>query len=247
MLFEMPMGEPRFNYFNYFTDIEDHFISRRGKHILLSPLDWTLIETWQSMGIPLHVALRGIDRAMATFREKQIRHRLVNSLFYCNQSVLEEFEHHLLSQEGRAADEMEPVRDAGSATLISDLPGFLKARQVEMQRLADRFPGTPAAECGTRMARRLDEIIDAIRLSARPDPERVECDLRAIDDAVAPALADTLPPPDRKALIGECRRELRHHRASLPPDMYQRILDSLVRRRIRERFGLSELTLLDSR
>jgi len=56
------MDEKALNYFNYFTEIEDHFIRRRGKHILLSPLDWTLIETWREMGVLLHVALRGIDR-----------------------------------------------------------------------------------------------------------------------------------------------------------------------------------------
>ena len=241
------MGEPRFNYFNYFTDIEDHFISKRGKHILLSPLDWTLIETWQTMGIPLHVALRGIDRAMTAFREKQLRHRLVNSLFYCNQAVLEEYEHHLLSQEGRSTDDTEPFRHAAPATLSSDLPGFLTERQVELRRLADRYPGTPAAESGTRMARRLDEIIAAVKRSDRPDPERLESDLRAIEDDLAPALADTMPATERKTLVEACRRELRHHRSSLPTEMYQRILESLTRRRIRERFGLSELTLLYSR
>lgn len=241
------MGEPRFNYFNYFTDIEDHFISKRGKHILLSPLDWTLIETWQTMGIPLHVALRGIDRAMTAFREKQLRHRLVNSLFYCNQAVLEEYEHHLLSLEGQSTDEAEPSRHSAPATLAADWFSFLTERQVELGRLADQYPGTPAAECGTRMARRLEEIITAMERSEHPDPERLESDLRAIEDDLAPALADTVPANERKSLNEACRRELRQHRASLPPEMYQRILESLTRRRIRERFGLSELTLLDSR
>jgi len=240
------MGEPRFNYFNYFTDIEDHFISRRGKHILLSPLDWTLIETWQTMGIPLHVAVRGIDRAMTAFREKQLRHRLVNSLFYCNQAVLEEYEHHLLSLEGQS-DEKEPSRHSAPATMASHWHDFLDKRRMELRRLADRYPGTPAAESGTRMAKRLDEIIATLARTDRPDPERLENDLRAIDDDLAPSLADTVPAPARKGLIEACRKELRHHRASLPPEMYQRILDSLTRRRIREWFSLSELTLLDSR
>lgn len=241
------MGEPRFNYFNYFTDIEDHFISKRGKHILLSPLDWTLIETWQTMGIPLHVALRGIDRAMTAFREKQLRHRLVNSLFYCNQAVLEEYEHHLLSLEGQSDDETEPSRHSAPATMMSHWQDFLGKRQIELRRLADRYPGTPAAESGTRVSRRIEEIIAILIRTDHPDPERLENDLRAIDDDLAPALADTMPALERKALIEACRKELRHHRVNLPPEMYQRILDSLTRRRIREWFGLSELTLLDSR
>src|SRR5260370_6940133 len=52
------------NYFNYFTDIELHFCRRRGSGLQLSPLDWTLMETWKDAGIPLEAVLRGID---ATF------------------------------------------------------------------------------------------------------------------------------------------------------------------------------------
>src|SRR6202040_2450775 len=51
------------NYFNYFTEIEDAFVRRRGKHLHLSPLDWALIESWKETGIPLHVALRAIEKS----------------------------------------------------------------------------------------------------------------------------------------------------------------------------------------
>ena len=32
-------GRSRLNYYNYFTEIEDTFVRRRGKHLLLSPID----------------------------------------------------------------------------------------------------------------------------------------------------------------------------------------------------------------
>ena len=35
----MSSGE-RLNYYNYFTEIEEHFVRRRGKHLLISPMDW---------------------------------------------------------------------------------------------------------------------------------------------------------------------------------------------------------------
>ncbi len=36
------------NYFNYFTEIEEHFQRARGTGLfLLSPLDWALIESWK--------------------------------------------------------------------------------------------------------------------------------------------------------------------------------------------------------
>ena len=50
------------NYFNYFTEIEEHFQRARGTGLfLLSPLDWALIESWKNSGIPLEAVLRGID------------------------------------------------------------------------------------------------------------------------------------------------------------------------------------------
>ena len=59
------------NYYNYFTEIEEHFVRRRGKHLLISPMDWGLIATWRDAGVPLHVALRGIDIAMDGFFARQ--------------------------------------------------------------------------------------------------------------------------------------------------------------------------------
>ena len=55
------------NYYNYFTEIEDTFIRRRGKNLFLSPLDWALIEVWQDRGIPLHIVIRSIESVFDVF------------------------------------------------------------------------------------------------------------------------------------------------------------------------------------
>src|SRR5438270_6226865 len=75
------------NYFNYFTEIEEHFQRRRGGILLLSTLDWALIETWKDAGIPLEAVLRGIDAAFERY-DKRPTQRKVNSLAYCSQEVL---------------------------------------------------------------------------------------------------------------------------------------------------------------
>ena len=81
------------NYFNYFTEIEEHFQKARGTSLfLLSPLDWALIETWKNAGIPLEAVLRGIDTAFDKWRSKKQRGRQVNSLTYCSQAVTDEAE-----------------------------------------------------------------------------------------------------------------------------------------------------------
>jgi DNA repair exonuclease SbcCD ATPase subunit len=81
------------NYFNYFTEIEEHFQRARGTSLfLLSPLDWALIETWKEANVPLEAVLRGIDVAFEKWRAKKQRGRQVNSLAYCAQAVTEEAE-----------------------------------------------------------------------------------------------------------------------------------------------------------
>jgi hypothetical protein len=77
------------NYFNYFTEIEEHFQRARGTSLfLLSPLDWALIENWKDSGVPLEAVLRGIDDAFDKWRSRRVKSRHVNSLAYCAQAVM---------------------------------------------------------------------------------------------------------------------------------------------------------------
>jgi len=85
------VDEPFSNYFNYFTEIEEHFQRARGTSLfLLSPLDWALIETWKNSGVPLEAVLRGVDAAFEKWRAKRSRVQMVNSIAYCTQAVMTE-------------------------------------------------------------------------------------------------------------------------------------------------------------
>jgi hypothetical protein len=109
------------NYFNYFTEIEDRFQQRRGSILLLSTLDWALIETWREAGIPLEAALRGIDTAFDKYeaRQKRGRMRRVNGLGWCAQAVME------------AAEEL---REAAAGTVVSSTAG--RESGFEQERVA---------------------------------------------------------------------------------------------------------------
>ena len=81
------------NYFNYFTEIEEHFQKARGTALfLLSPLDWALIETWKNGGVPLEAVLRGIDAAFEKWHKRRVKTQQVNGLAFCSQAVLAEAE-----------------------------------------------------------------------------------------------------------------------------------------------------------
>src|SRR4051795_3435896 len=118
------------NYFNYFTEIEERFQQRRGSILLLSTLDWALIEMWREAGIPLEAALRGIDAAFDKYeqRQKKARMRRVNGLAWCAQAVMQ------------AAQELrEASAGSGTAAAAPADTGF------EHERVAAHLDATAAA------------------------------------------------------------------------------------------------------
>jgi hypothetical protein len=81
------------NYYNYFTEIEEHFQKTRGTSLfLLSTLDWALAGTWKDAGVPLEAVLRGIDTAFEKWRGRKVKTQMVNSLAFCAQAVMKEAE-----------------------------------------------------------------------------------------------------------------------------------------------------------
>src|SRR5258707_7793153 len=93
------------NYFNYFTEIEEYFWKKRGSHLLVSPLDWAIMETWQKAGVPLEAVLKGIDKAFESYgRSRRGAGKPLKSLAYCTHAVLQAAEETLEAAAGRAAE-----------------------------------------------------------------------------------------------------------------------------------------------
>src|SRR5579864_8643390 len=146
------------NYFNYFTEIEERFQQRRGAILLLSTLDWALIEMWQEAGIPLDAVLRGIDAAFDKYeqRQKKGRMRRVNGLAWCSQAVME------------AAEEL---REAGAGSTPPSAPAAQTG--FEHDRIAAHLEAAAAAldaatvapEICAATANRLRELGAEVRTS----------------------------------------------------------------------------------
>ena len=79
------------NYYNYFTEIEEHFQKTRGTALFrFSPLDWALAGAWKDAGIPLEAVLRGIETAFEKWRGRKVKTQQINSLAFCTQAVMTE-------------------------------------------------------------------------------------------------------------------------------------------------------------
>jgi hypothetical protein len=118
------------NYFNYFTEVEEHFQKARGTSLfLMSPLDWALVETWKNAGVPLAAVLRGIDVAFEKWRSKKSRVQMVNSLAYCAQAVLTE------AQVMAGVVQAVPIRQEAAAPFsLKELQDYLLANVAELRK-----------------------------------------------------------------------------------------------------------------
>jgi hypothetical protein len=122
------VDEPFSNYYNYFTEIEEHFQRARGTSLfLLSPLDWALIETWKNSGVPLEAVLRGVDIAFGKWRAKRSRVQMVNSIAYCTQAVMTEAQR--MADAGRQA----PQKQDSAPFPEEDLRRYVEANAAAVR------------------------------------------------------------------------------------------------------------------
>ncbi|MGH3055732.1 MAG: hypothetical protein ACRDL7_12230, partial [Gaiellaceae bacterium] len=142
------------NYFNYFTEIEEHYQRRRGSGLLLSTLDWALIETWKDAGIPLGAVLCGIDAAFDKYDQRPSKSQKINSLAYCAQAVLVAAE----DMKESAVGTNKPERQTGFEN--SEIAAFL-LRNADLLEAA-KLPETTGIS-GPLVAR---EIANALRGTA---------------------------------------------------------------------------------
>lgn len=254
----------RLNYFNYFTEIEDAFVRRRGKHLLVSPLDWSLMESWKAAGVPLHVVLRGIERAFDSY-EARPRNRSVKSLFYCQEEVEAQFAEWLESRRGAgaAAEAGGTVAgDSGAAVdgkdgAAQDCPGLPFPRAVIAAHLAEsREALTRArearregggedalAEALGRAAARLEELASDFGRAARPDVELLEGSLSDLEALLDRALRASLPAGVLEEKRAEAEAQLRQYRGRMERATYEQTLDNLLAKRLREEAGVPRLSL----
>ncbi len=243
------------NYYNYFTEIEEHFVKRRGKHLLISPMDWGLIAVWKDAGVPLQVAIRGIDIAMDSFFSRQRRgSSKINSLCYCHDSVMAEFAEFRESRVGESRttphaptgsqeNEASPVSQTEAE--ITEAAEYLAAIIREINTLLQQRPdmGEFAFEGIHRVKERLDEMLDPLRNGTQTDLEALERDLGITDGILVEALCSCVAPQETAEWEKEAKSELKVYRKKLPKEMYLKIYDNFIRSRVHRKFDIREFSL----
>jgi hypothetical protein len=239
------------NYFNYFTEIEDTFIRRRGRSLLLSPMDWALIESWKEMGIPLHVALRGIELSFDSYESKP-RKRTVKTLFYCQEEVEAQFAEWLESQLG-ANEADSNGEDAGEQAVEADarlpfprqsiLEHLASARRSLLEIGKDRKHKHSFFDTLQRTATRLEELEKDFSQARRPDAENLESYLTGLEKNLDDAILESVSSIELNTARSETEEQLKPYKNRMERATYEQTFENLLLKRLREQYGLPRLSL----
>ena len=234
------------NYFNYFTEIEEEFVKRRGSHMLVSPLDWTLIETWKRRGIPLHIVLRGINSSFDGYEQRLNRGRKVNSLFFCQQEVEALFQEYVESRVGAAngAGNGAPQNGNGASQFApAAVVEFLKAQCESLWRLEVKHLDPALKETFARASERLSQIIEDLETSGAVSPELLEMDLMMIEEVILDGLREQAGEEKLGRLREEADGKLRRYKQSMEREVYEQTAGNFVAQRLREIHEVPRLSL----
>jgi hypothetical protein len=228
------------NYFNYFTEIEEHFQRGRGTILMLSTLDWALIETWKDAGIPLEAVLRGIDATFEKYNARPAKSRKVNGLAYCSQEVL------------AAAEDMKEAA-VGASSGSSAVKGFDPAEiadylrrngaELESAKLPSR-PGISPETVAREISGTLRELATELESKSAPSRlEDVERKLTLLEEKLSAVLLAAIPDDEAIAVRTQADRDLAPYRSKMPAAQIEQLQKQYAHKKLLEKYGLPRLSL----
>lgn len=218
------------NNYDYFTEIEKAFVRRRGRNLLLSPVDWQLMETWEKEGIPLKIVLATIEDIFDQIRDDPKRAGSVRTLSYCKDAVESRYRSWLESRVGDSDTEPDEAE-------VPEGPS-----PAEFESLAARLE-TVAGESHKGIAKVLEDAAKTIREIASVDTGDAESELERLDEMIDSALlryAEGGEIDEAKKRVSE---EIGGRRASMGNEAYERTEALMVRKQLRESSGIPRLGL----
>ena len=226
------------NYFNYFTEIEEQFQRRRGSRLLLSTLDWALIETWREAGVPLAAVLRGIDDAFDKHDARQRstpnkRLRQVNGLAWAAQAVLEAAEQ--MKEAATGANPIESTAETGFET--ERVAAYLQATAKEMESALAAMASRSVLET---IAVRLRELANN---TASQRLEELERTLSALEEKLFALLLTQIEEDHLVSFKAEAARSLATYRSRMSAVQLRQVEQQFVHKRLLEHYKLPRLSL----
>jgi len=235
-----------FNYFNYFTEIEEHFWRKRGAHLLVSPLDWAIVETWQKAGIPLEAVLKGIDRAFESYGRSRRGSvgRPLKSLAYCVDAVLDAAAE---AQEIAAGKGPEAhVRHATAEPFSrEELTGYFDDNIRKLRAAAEKCAGASPglAKRFIEILRGVEEAKTMVDAPSALDLEELERRLTVLEDKLSATLTSAADAETMLAVRREMDRALAPYRRKMSAEQLAIVERQYLQKRLFENYRVPRLSL----
>jgi hypothetical protein len=225
-----------FNYFNYFTEIEEYFWRKRGAHLLVSPLDWAILETWQKADIPVAVVQKGIDRAFESWdrSRRAAGGRQLKSLAYCVDAVLDAATEAQATQEPFSRDELRRYFERNVKRLRGSAEKQKAIAAPGPQGLATRFQDT---------ATKLEEFLPLLDIPGMLDLEDLERRLTVLEEKLSAALSVDADDEAMLAIRREMDRSLAPYRRKMSAEQLGQLERQYLQKRLFEHFEVPRLSL----
>lgn len=232
------------NYFNYFSEIEETFVRRRGRNLLLSPLDWALIESWQERNIPLNIVIRAIETVFDGVDKKPKTNRTVKSLFYCKEEIEAQYAEWLEMQVGKNGVEI--VRSENQNLEEQSENSLFSAETIENHfvKITEELNSAKS-----KAAENLRETLEVIlrRLfelkKSTKEAEKLEETLEKLDSLIDESLLKTFEEKTLSEIEAKVSKQLASYKTKMEPDVYQRTFDLMLLKHLRERAEVPRLSL----
>jgi hypothetical protein len=211
------------NYFNYFTEIEEHFQRARGTSLfLLSPLDWALVESWKNSEVPLEAVLRGIDAAFEKWRSRRVKTQMVNSLAFCAQAVLTEAQ--------IMAGTIAPRKDVAPPFPLDDLRAYLERNAAALSEYYPEIAGSLR-----KLAAEVEQHYGNL--------EELEQRLTVLEEKMIATARTRQTEEEMLAGRQELDRQLRPYRGKMTADQLAMLEKQYLERNLLEKAKLPRLSL----
>jgi hypothetical protein len=225
------------NYFNYFTEIEEHFQQARNSGMfLVSPLDWAIIETWKEAGVPLEAVLKGIDRAFEKWHAKKTKTRMVNSLAYCAQEVL------TAAREMQHPAEAEKARQGEVPFRSEELVDSFRRHAALLRQAAGGAAGASQATYA-QVADSLEQLATSAAAGGLSDLESLEQRLTVLEDKMIAAAMQAAPEQELVEARAGMQRQLAPYRRKMSAEQLAMLEKQYLQRCILDAAGLPRLSL----
>jgi hypothetical protein len=235
-----------FNYFNYFTEIEEYFWKKRGAHILVSPLDWAIVETWQKAGIPLEAVLKGIDRAFESYQRSRrgAAGRSMKSLAYCVDAVLDATAEAKEASAGKGPDDG-AVRTTSETFSREEVRAYLERNGAKLAAAAEKSnDSAPDLSAWFRStSEKLKEMLPLTDTPGRLDLEDLERRLTVLEDKLSAALVAGASEETLLDIRREMDRALAAYRRKMTAEQLAQLERQYIQKRLFEAYDAPRLSL----